>query len=85
MVQINPLGLDFCVPTEGYFSIFGLRVSLTPRLNVLTLYWLHFRQKLKQTFNVHVMFLGGSKLRSFKRVISYRYVIYILHEQHNGI
>ena len=34
MVQINPLGLDFCVPTEGYFSIFGLRVSLTPRLNV---------------------------------------------------
>ena len=31
------------------------------------------------------MFLGGSKLRSFKRVISYRYGLYNVHEQHNGI
>ena len=31
------------------------------------------------------MFLGGSKLRSCKRVISYRYVLYTLPEQHNGI
>ena len=55
------------------------------RLNVLTLFWLNFRHKLKQTFNVHVMFLGGSKLRSFRQVISYMYVLYNLHEQHNGI
>ena len=40
---------------------------------------------MKQKFNVHVMFLGGSKLRSFKQVISYRYVLYTLHKQHNGI
>ena len=31
------------------------------------------------------MFLGCSKIRSFRQVISYRYVLYTLHEQHNNI
>ena len=31
------------------------------------------------------MFLGCSELRSFRQIISYRYVLYTLHEQHSKI